>query len=394
MRKIFILITLFITSASALAEDGVMLRGRLLDQRSKPLPYASIFFKNHPEAGTISDEKGFFYITTPDAGPDTLIISMLGYETIYQHTDDLKKSGTTTFKMKEYLYTIDEAVIKASRNSKKQHRSEVKNLLEKIHHRLNGADALSEKDKFRIASDITVLRDSIPLSIDHLTGTLTHIPEGKTNGKDSITIEIGSYSNYLDSAIRKGIENFDYSKLKKKEQDALEKAEKTGQDKALAHKVVWSANDVGTIFEKTYTDDKNWDFLKQNDTTISVIYSQKKGFLGIITMKQKLQMTVDSRDYSVRAMLDQVTVNINLPFGYKLSPAELEVMNLVNINEDDVEKFKIKKAEVHLKGSTINRSQGERMLPFEKDMKNHVMISDRKDHKIDIENRCTIKVLR
>jgi len=394
MRKIYILVTLLLAATSALAENGVPLRGRVLDQKSKPLPYAGVFFKNHPETGTISDEKGFFLITTPETGTDTLIISMLGYETIYQPVDAIRKSGTTTFKMKEYLYTIDEAVVKASKNSRKQHRSEIQNLLAKIRRRLTQEDALTENDKFRIASDISVFRDSIPLTIDHLTGTLFNLPGKKVNGKDSLVIEIGSYSNYLDSAVRKGIENFDVGKLKKKEKGTYELAEKSEKDKSLPHKAIWAVNDIRTVFEQTYKEDKNWDSRQKDDTTLLVTFRQKKGFMAIITMVQKLQLTVDSRDFSVRSMWDEVNVHVNLPFGYKLSPSELEVLNIVNINEEDIDKFKIKKADVTLKGSAVNTSRGGRMLPKEKSMQNRVIISDRKDRSIDIDNKCTLKVLR
>ncbi|MBQ0005885.1 MAG: carboxypeptidase-like regulatory domain-containing protein [Alistipes sp.] len=392
--KRYVSILSILVCLTAQADDMSYFRGKILDRKSKALPYASVFFKNHPEQGTVSDENGYFTISSSTFSDDTLIVSMLGYETIQQPGNDLRKSGINTFKMKEFTFQIDEAIIKASRNTRRQRKAEMKSLLAKIYRRATQEDLITQNDHFKIASDISVFRDSIPLTIDHLTGILTEIPGGKVNGKDSSSIEIQSYSNYMDSSIRNGINNFDTDRLTRKEKKIISKTDLSNYDKTLPHKTVWRVNDVKTVLSETYQDERNWDKVEKDDSTLLVSYRQKRGFIGIITMVQKLLLTVDSRNFAVKSMTDEVTVNINLPFAYKLSPAELEILNFVNVNEDDIEKFKIKKGEIHLRGDAINHEVRGRMLPSRKTMKNLLKISDRKDNNLEIENRCVMNFLR
>jgi len=394
---IFMSLVMLFSSAAhpAQADEKILLKGKVLDSKSKPIPYVSICFKNHPETGSVSDENGLFRIETErEFQSDTLLLSMLGYETLSVPAGDLHHRGVTTIRMKEYYYTIDEAVIKSSKNARKQKKIQISTYLQRVYDRLISVDEPRDGEKFSIASDIVVLRDSALITADHLTGKLWKLNEAKTDGRDSVAVEIGTYSNYLDSSVRAGIDGFDMSLLKKREKKALEKNPVKEWDKSLPHKGVWIVNDVRTVMEQTYEDTWHWVITDPGEGTAILTYYRKKGFVGIITAVMKTALTVDTGTYAVKSMVSDITVNLNLPFGYKLSPAELEILNMVNFTEDDVDKFKIKKAYVHLTGISHNRASGDRMLPSEKSMKNSVKISDRKDNDISLENICTMRVIR
>ena len=57
-----------------------VIKGRVLDQKNKPLAYANIFLKNRTE-GTISNEQGEFSFTTTVSGKAVLVCSYIGYRT-------------------------------------------------------------------------------------------------------------------------------------------------------------------------------------------------------------------------------------------------------------------------------------------------------------------------
>jgi len=64
--------------------QSLKIQGQLLDSISyKPLPYAHLLFKQSGR-GSISDKDGFFEITLPGKGTDTLAISYVGYKTFYK----------------------------------------------------------------------------------------------------------------------------------------------------------------------------------------------------------------------------------------------------------------------------------------------------------------------
>jgi len=397
LSLIFLSLVLLFSSAahSAHADEHTTLKGKVLDNKSKPIPYVSICFKNHPDIGSVSDDKGLFLVESgPETASDTLIISMLGYETLYAPAGDFLRSGVTTFRMKEYYYTIDEVLVKASRNNRRQRRSEASAILQRVYDRLISTDAPKDGDQFPIASDIVVLHDSTLVTADHLTGTLKVLHEEKSDGKDSIAVDITSYSNYLDSSVRAAIDKFDTLHVKQKEKNNSKKDHKKQWDKSTPHKAVWIINDARTVLKQIYDDPGHWVITDTGDGTTILTYRKKKGFVGIITAVMKTALTIDTGTCAVKSMINDITVNLNLPFGYRLSPDELDILNTVNLTENDVNKFKIKKAEVHLSSIAINREQGERMIPSEKSMKNSVRISDRKDKSICLDNICTMRIVR
>lgn len=404
--SLVVLLAVMALSGEVSAAEQMFLSGKVLDERSKPLPYASIFFKHHPLIGAVSDDKGVFEIAfgngdfcqdtelpVSEMVADTLIISMLGYETLYVPADRFNGRRQLSLRMKEYRYTLDEARIKASKNDRKQRKAEMKRLLERIYERLTTVDAPQNEETYRIVSDIVVLRDSIPITINHLAGSLTEIPGGKKDGRDSVYIKVSSISSYMDSSMKKRLENLDVTKFSKKEQTAVKKAERKTEDKTVIHKALWSVTDVKNVLETTKDEARYWKFEEKDNQTLTVCYTRKYGFMGVVSATQNLFLTVDRNTAAITSASCDIITRVNLPFGYRLNQGELEILNMVNLNEDDLEKFKIKTVVVKVRGIVNNREKGGRMVPSEKSMKNAVSIRDRKENTINFTNTCTLRVL-
>lgn len=76
-NRILFTVSLFLAVYSAIAQNTVV-RGKILDEEKKPLPFVNISFK-HSIIGTISDIDGTFMLST--AKPtDTLVVSCVGYQ--------------------------------------------------------------------------------------------------------------------------------------------------------------------------------------------------------------------------------------------------------------------------------------------------------------------------
>src|SRR6478736_902233 len=67
-------------SVPSLAQQTGSITGKILDENNKALPLANIYLKE-TRLGTISDEKGFFVLTSVEGGTYTLVVSSLGYST-------------------------------------------------------------------------------------------------------------------------------------------------------------------------------------------------------------------------------------------------------------------------------------------------------------------------
>ena len=78
MRKFITLYILFLLSIiSAFSQDLI---GRIFDG-TEPMPYVSVYLKENPEIGTISDLEGVF--TIPNLQKNTtVVLSFVGYKTM------------------------------------------------------------------------------------------------------------------------------------------------------------------------------------------------------------------------------------------------------------------------------------------------------------------------
>jgi len=397
MTQLYLVFALVAATLTNVLPD---IKGKVIDEKSKPLPYASVFLKNHPSVGTVSEENGRFtvsadtasHITADAIKRDTLIISMLGYETVRVPVTQLKSDKINVIRMKEYHFFIDEAVVKASKNARKQRKNEMRALLDRIYARAVNVDGPQKGDAYKIVSDIRVFKDSIPLNISRISGTLYEMPGMSSKGKDTSRIVVTFRKDFMDSTIRDAIDNFDISILKRKEKKRVNAVKGLDEEKTASHKVVWGT-DIKQLLNMTYKEEKFWDYSQKNDTTLTVTYSRNRGFLGIVKDEERMALTVDSRTFAVSAMAGTLNVHLNLPFAYKLSPGELEVLNIVNLDEEALEKFKIKKADVNMSVIIRREQDGERMLPSEKSMKNSATISDRKDNSFTFRNTCEIEVM-
>ena len=79
-----ILIGCFLMIAACAKAQSIS--GRLVDEQHKPLPYANVVLQQTDSTfvkGETSDEKGSFRMTKVLAGDYRLVISSIGYETLY-----------------------------------------------------------------------------------------------------------------------------------------------------------------------------------------------------------------------------------------------------------------------------------------------------------------------
>ena len=92
--------------------------GRLVDEQHKPLPYANVVLQQTDSTfvkGETSDEKGSFRMTKVSGGDYRLVISSIGYETLYIDLQGFNRStdlGTLT--LKEDTKQLGELTVTAS----------------------------------------------------------------------------------------------------------------------------------------------------------------------------------------------------------------------------------------------------------------------------------------
>jgi outer membrane cobalamin receptor len=105
-------VSIFILSLVALtAHAQTLIKGRILDQKDFAIIGANVYLDGTYD-GTITDENGHFEFSTTEEGPQTLMVTYLGYES-FKRTGDVTSFTNVDIKLKESVTSLDAVVITA-----------------------------------------------------------------------------------------------------------------------------------------------------------------------------------------------------------------------------------------------------------------------------------------
>src|SRR5512147_2795456 len=109
----FLFTGLFFLLGYTVFAQNTVVRGKILDEENKPMPFVNISFK-HSIIGTISDIDGTFMLSTPKP-TDTLVISCVGYQIVYL---SVKKRQEQYFEIAlvPNSLTLNEVIVKPGEN--------------------------------------------------------------------------------------------------------------------------------------------------------------------------------------------------------------------------------------------------------------------------------------
>ena len=91
-------------------------------------------------------------------------------------------------------------------------------------------------------------------------------------------------------------------------------------------------------------------------------------YLGLFKMTFRRHYIVDSESYAVIRFSEQAEVKVTIPFGIRLNADQLQMLNLVNMSEKNIEKFRLKKLRGNVSLNTIYQRQNGHVYTLEKNM--------------------------
>jgi outer membrane cobalamin receptor len=111
LNRFFPVIVLFLLGLNP-TQAQTVLKGQVTSGKGDPVPYASVFLKNTID-GSTTDDQGEFSFTSYEKGSQTLVVSVVGFDTV-QNTVNLK-GGTLNIaiSLRESNQMIDEVVVTA-----------------------------------------------------------------------------------------------------------------------------------------------------------------------------------------------------------------------------------------------------------------------------------------
>ena len=128
--------------------------GVVKDQQDVPISYASIYLKEHPEIGTITDSLGRFNISVQNAGKGTLMCSFLGYKMQQLPLAKFQPTDTLFIILEEQPIPLENVVVEAPVKKKSNRKKLMQQLLQDVYERML-IDFRDDPIDYSVVSDVT-----------------------------------------------------------------------------------------------------------------------------------------------------------------------------------------------------------------------------------------------
>ena len=219
-----------------------------------------------------------------------------------------------------------------------------------------------------------MLSENSTWGMEQMIANIVVLPEQAKEGRDSVQFQGRYCKRFFDAQKRAQADSILAS-------DAIERLEKGQKEKfmrkaanavdsgVVVHHALFAIGNMRYDFEQTMTDTRHWTVSNESEGETVLTHTQTVSkYLGLFKMTFSRHYIVDSETFAVRRFSEHAEVKVTIPFGIKLNAEQLQMLNLVNMSEQNIEKFRLKKlrGSVHL--NTIYQRQDGHVYLLEKNM--------------------------
>ena len=245
---------------------------------------------------------------------------------------------------------------------------------------------------YRIVSDVSVYNEDKVVAFDEMVGNIVELPYLKNARKqDSLQIKADFTRYYINQNTADGLRNFDQDLLKRKEKRQLQKID--FEKSEPIHRMLW-ALDIKKLFGDIYKETGNWSISERDALSQLLTYTKTFTLPGIVSATMKLHLSVDAHNH-VQRLSQSVTLWANIPFGYKLSDAQVAALNLVLINDGagNFDKYRLKTANGKVERNVFFTQQDGQVVVSEKNWAANVHGADKNGQTIAFNQKASCQVL-
>ncbi len=367
----------------AIYSNAFTINGKVTDNGAA-VPYTSVYVKENPQNGTISDLKGVFTLDDVKAG-QTLVVSFIGYRTM---DIKLKKAPKDTLRIKlvEQPILLQETSVN-SKNKKLSHKKQMKLMISDVRRQMERDFPDSTNVLYNVNSNYGVYHSTEAVAIEDLGGDIVEMT-GRMNGKkDFIQLHINWITRYRDAHTQRNYERLDSTLRKNTNAKLVHYADSS----RWVHKFLWGSG-IKSGFDHFSDHANRWD-VEERDSVIVFTYTESRNYIGIVKGNLVLSFFLDPITYRVLKQSQQLQVDANIPFGYKLSKEQIQMLNTIVIGVQ-FEKYWVKRAHIDIKRNILYTSYPDDHYGVkEKNIITNIHIEDRRRKKpIDFKQTGSIKV--
>ena len=387
MKKIWIILLLTNLCVCATANTYF---GKVIDEQGTAVGFATVYLEAIPEIGTATNNNGLFEITCNVHESNTLIVSFIGYEKKELTLADFNKSDTLTIVLKEQPIALQETVIEGKRVRHKNKRKQMSELLYKVYNQML-FDFPDENCRYTIVSDVRMDADDTPWGMEQMIADVVCLTEKKKDGRDSLQFAGKHCKRFFNQSIRnRANEIYSSGELDSRSL----KAASAVDSGVVVHQALWGAGNIRYDFEKFMSYTKHWEVTRENDGETVLTHTEKHNYLGLFKSEMKRHYIVNSDTYRVQRFSEEATASVSIPFGYKLKGVYLDMLNLLNMTEERIEKFRIRRGYGTVKLNTIYQTgDNGKIYLKEKNLVADVKITSTKKQDIPLHVKATQRAI-
>lgn len=376
MRRILSATILILT---ALTASATAYYGRVVDDNRRPVPFATVYPLDSIVLGTATNDNGYFQfdVNLPESG--LVMISFVGYD---KKTVPLRqlRGDTMTIVLHEKPIALDETTISAKHKKLKGKKKEMAQLLYKVYQQM-AVDFPEHCTRYHVVSDARMTAQNSQWGAEQMIATIVTIPEAAKNGSDSVQLHAEHCKRFFNPAIRSRANQA----YQAKELDARTRKYAAEVDSGVAtHWALFAFGNVKYDLEKSMDDLKHWSVAAESPTELILSYKEGKNYLGIFKWSMTRNYVLNPKTYSVIRFSEHLTMDVNIPFGYRLKGQELMLLNLLNMSEEQYEKFRLRKGHVDCTLQTTYKRKDGKLYIHEKNLKTDGLITGTKKRTIPV----------
>lgn len=404
---------LFIVLLCALEFNAAVYTGQVVDEKGQPISYATVYPEVAPELGTATNNDGIFRFEANLPASSPVVVSFIGFEKVEVTGDRLRVKGDTALQvivLKEQPIALQETVVAAKPSKQKNKRKQMATLLHAVYVQLE-KEFPDEPAQYQVVSDVRMTSGEAQTGhaavwgMEQMIANIVVLPEAGIDGRDSVQFQGRYCKRFFDARKRAQADSIlageTLERLEKAQKDVpkgtsqnyMRRAVNAVDSGVVVHEALFAIGNMRYDFQETMNDIKHWSVSNESEGETVLTHTQTVSkYLGCFKMTFQRHYIIDSRTYSVRRFSEHAEVKVVIPFGIKLNSDQLQMLNLVNMNEEQINKFRLKRLRGAVDLNTIYQRRNGLVYTQEKNMIFNTFIVGSKKTEIPLNIQATQRV--
>ena len=367
---------IFLLLLCGLTAQATVYTGRVVDEKGVAIGYATVYPESAPELGTATNNDGYFQFEANLKKQDLIIFSFIGYEKRTMRASEVSAMATQreAIVLKEQPIALQETVVAAKKSKQRNKRKQMAALLHAVYVQIE-KDFPDENAQYQVVSDVRMQSGNSTWGMEQMIANIVVLPEAAREGRDSVQFQGRFCKRFFDARKRAEADSIlAGDALERMEQEnapkgapanMLRRAANAVDSGVVVHEALFAIGNMRYDFAQTMDDIKHWTVSNESEGETVLTHTQTVSrYLGCFKMTFQRHYIVDSYTYSVRRFSEHAEVKVVIPFGIKLNSDQLQMLNLVNMDEQQINKFRLKRLRGSVDLNTIYQRlevRGERL---------------------------------